>query len=59
VATGPVPESCPGSGAAPTSTQSVRGTGALAGNVFGACGVCGFSVKVVKGVMVEHRGRPA
>lgn len=49
---------CPGSGGEPGSAQSVRGTGALAGNEFGICPVCGFSVRLSEGVMVEHRGRP-
>ena len=53
----PVPV-CRGSGETPTSKQSVRGTGALAGREFGICPVCGFSIRVVDGVLVDHRGRP-
>jgi hypothetical protein len=49
---------CPGSGREPETTQSVRGTGALAGNEFGICPICGFSVRLADGLMLEHRGRP-
>ena len=44
---------CPGSGGEPGSTQSVLGTGALAGNVFGICPVCGFSVRLNEGLIVD------
>jgi hypothetical protein len=49
---------CPGSGREPGSKQSVRGTGALAGHEFGICPVCGFSIRLADGLMLEHRGRP-
>jgi hypothetical protein len=50
--------SCRGGGEAPPSTQWVLGTGALAGHEFAICPVCGFSTRVVDGVLVDHRGRP-